>query len=697
MKRQTSFLFAMLLLITSACSQEEALVSIEEPGKEVMAHFTLDVAPMIPKTPMNGVSTRSFTQAEVNESGIVDMWVVQFDKNGNFIKKVYNSNIKATAFDAPLVATPSSETSTLYFLANIGSKLDSPENEAAFKTQVKKISKESDLLINVSGTKYIPMYSKQTVTIPSTGFIDKLDVTLTRLLAKVKLTFKLDPAVTNFDVNRVKLCNVPTGITLCTVEAATTTPTSTTTVGNYMAQGISLSSGTYTGYFYLPENQQGKGTNSGTSELQKSGLPNATYIEVLGFTTGATGGDELGTRIYIGSDNYNDYNVVANGMYDITVTLKGLSPADQRVKQHERANCYLLNGDYDRAYISLKKANDSPELGIQIPDLTSSALSLQVYWNTTPGFVNISRPTGAPYFIVSSWGGPEGNGLVILKNADGKVVWSWHIWGTADNLNSADHQFNLNGLTFMDRNIGAEYPGIYGIDGCAPFDQSSGMLYQWGRKDPFLNDSGTSGSSGMLFNSNLSAIYAAANIGATPINSGGASDYYYVDAATIGYNNALKYSVNYPSLFIKNWLGSVATTSTGMDGSEAWGGEFGQPKSVYDPCPEGWRVPSYKRTSGTLSNFFPAALSTNMSTTSSDKNSASFASGIYNMMLPAGGWRNTGGKLEYSGTRAAFWGATMVSNSVNALSVNITNAPVYSAQSTASRSYAYSVRCAKIW
>ena len=32
-------------------------------------------------------------------------------------------------------------------------------------------------------------------------------------------------------------------------------------------------------------------------------------------------------------------------------------------------------------------------------------------------------------------------------------------------------------------------------------------------------------------------------------------------------------------------------------GTDSWGGNYGQPKNTaYDPCPEGYRVPSYNKT-----------------------------------------------------------------------------------------------------
>lgn len=62
--------------------------------------------------------------------------------------------------------------------------------------------------------------------------------------------------------------------------------------------------------------------------------------------------------------------------------------------------------------------------------------------------------------------------LVALMNGD-KVAWSWHIWIT----DAVDQ--TLGGVTFMDRNLGA-----LAVSANSP--ESIGLMYQFGRKDPFI-------------------------------------------------------------------------------------------------------------------------------------------------------------------------------------------------------------------
>lgn len=88
---------------------------------------------------------------------------------------------------------------------------------------------------------------------------------------------------------------------------------------------------------------------------------------------------------------------------------------------------------------------------------------------------------GAPIYdaeqkrIYLSTGAVEGNALVSLHGADGTILWSWHIWVLEEEITTSEG----NGLQWMDRNLGALTNTIGDI-------ANRGMLYQWGRKEPFL-------------------------------------------------------------------------------------------------------------------------------------------------------------------------------------------------------------------
>lgn len=87
---------------------------------------------------------------------------------------------------------------------------------------------------------------------------------------------------------------------------------------------------------------------------------------------------------------------------------------------------------------------------------------------------------GAPLYAENGYiylttGAVEGNALVALCSGEGEILWSWHIWVTDAVIGSSE----ANGLEWMDRNIGALTTEMNDIS-------NRGMLYQWGRKEPFL-------------------------------------------------------------------------------------------------------------------------------------------------------------------------------------------------------------------
>ena len=78
--------------------------------------------------------------------------------------------------------------------------------------------------------------------------------------------------------------------------------------------------------------------------------------------------------------------------------------------------------------------------------------------------------------------GPNGD-------ASDPIYWTWHVWVTDDPTNGIEYskgfETDLDEIRFdplhMDRNLGAVSAEFLGND----WNKSSGLFYQWGRKDPF--------------------------------------------------------------------------------------------------------------------------------------------------------------------------------------------------------------------
>lgn len=199
---------------------------------------------------------------------------------------------------------------------------------------------------------------------------------------------------------------------------------------------------------------------------------------------------------------------------------------------------------------------------------TLSGTTARVLWEsggTRGGVVAEVEHTGST--ICFRTGPNYGNALIGLFDAAGRCIWSWHIWATNGALTT--HVYP-SGYVFMDRNLGAE-----NLD---PGDPASrGLYYQWGRKDPFPYD-----------------------LAAFDYGEGFAfGTYYGEDSSTATVTWAAAHPATLlgraadpsdPAQRLSSWLGQP---SPNLWGNASTGGRptTAGAKSIYDPCPPGWRVP----------------------------------------------------------------------------------------------------------
>lgn len=234
--------------------------------------------------------------------------------------------------------------------------------------------------------------------------------------------------------------------------------------------------------------------------------------------------------------------------------------------------------------------------------------------------------------------GKKGNAVVVFR-VNGEIYWSWHIWVTDDPSNGSKYKSypdvkreRADGAIetipdaewgWMDRNLGA----VSGSLTADEWNRNGGLLYQWGRKDPIPplvyrgNDFyEVSGSIGRVRHRGAKNFTGAANFdnlrrfiklsNATITNNIRLSvknplSLIYVNKDD---NSGIAYYNNNTNLMV-NWFGKM----TGLNDSQLpelnlWSDnsrgridnnyntdDAAQPyrnKSAYDPCPNGWRMPS---------------------------------------------------------------------------------------------------------
>ena len=152
----------------------------------------------------------------------------------------------------------------------------------------------------------------------------------------------------------------------------------------------------------------------------------------------------------------------------------------------------------------------------------------------------------------------EGNALIVAKDNAGDILWSWHIWLLSEL--PGEHVYANGAGVMMDRNLGA----LSMEKGDA---KGFGLLYQWGRKDPFPGSAVING-----------AMMAAAT----------AKMYITISTAKEG---TIEFATRNPSTMIlaggagsSDWL---YYAEKGKYDNTRWQSD----KTIYDPCPSGWRVP----------------------------------------------------------------------------------------------------------
>ena len=247
-------------------------------------------------------------------------------------------------------------------------------------------------------------------------------------------------------------------------------------------------------------------------------------------------------------------------MPEISYKANGIAPITdaENIAIGETANSYIVGkgGSYS---IPAVKGNSSESIG--------EAVSAEVLWES---FGTDTAPAKGDLLIAAEYSEgkilfrvndefKEGNAVIAAKDASGTILWSWHIWLVEDEIE--EHVYANNAGTMMDRNLGA-------VSATRGDIGALGLLYQWGRKDPFLNAS------------SLAGTVSAKSTIEWPTGL-------YTSDATIG---TIEYTIQNPTVFI------------GGETSQDWYYDFddeisqtrwADEKTIYDPCPAGWQVSSF--------------------------------------------------------------------------------------------------------
>ena len=310
------------------------------------------------------------------------------------------------------------------------------------------------------------------------------------------------------------------------------------------------------------------------------------------------------------------------------------------------ANCYLVQQVGDYKFKAVIGNTDATVGNVKTVEVLWESFGTDEMPNVGDLIASASYKDG--YICFST---PEafrdGNAVIAAKNSKGTILWSWHIWCAEEGW--TEQVYYNDAGTMMDRNLGATSatPGDVG---------ALGLLYQWGRKDPFMGSS------------LISASTLAVSTGIWSIASANGVSVDNSDTET----NPMTF---YTYLHLPD-------------------GSWQSNKTIYDPCPVGWRVPDggengiWSKASG-LTYFSTSGLWSSVG-------GANF-SGKYGenetIWYPASGYRNDYGAISDAKYVGKLWSCSYVVDSRFAYYLSFTSSSAE--QSMVSRGLGYSVRCQK--
>jgi hypothetical protein len=329
---------------------------------------------------------------------------------------------------------------------------------------------------------------------------------------------------------------------------------------------------------------------------------------------------EVTYRVYLGENMVDNFDILANKSYTLYMTIRGYSETDAHVFQLvtdlsqnqsgvlETANSYIVrdggksykfnatimgNGKRTPAATIISPSNIIQNAPAIMPAPLSPANALVLWETGSKGSVieDGSVTLGVDGYVrfKTANNTTNGNAVIAVRDAANNILWSWHIWKVPYNPNSDYDVYNtLGGRSFkmMKYNLGAT--AISPWNAAATNAGDMGLFYQWGRKDPFA---GVSGWGSVLIPVTYANGYSRSIVSTTQAGVDGTA--------------SIAYSIKNPNHFIsynnanttRDWV-NASSFAGQMD--NLWGNpnlnlpqsnsSLGS-KSIYDPCPPGWRVP----------------------------------------------------------------------------------------------------------
>jgi hypothetical protein len=694
MKIRKLLLFLSVTFLFVSCVQDEpevvlvggaptevslllGLADVDGPDVSLSTSKALDATLKVTYSGPEKASLRAITTLN-------NVWVLQFDSTGvigtagNCVAANFLGTVTVGENLNPTLITGTNQ--VVYVLAN-GPASGSITTDTYTLSTFKDSAAFTGSITDDSAIPYLGRIAGG-ITLTGRGTIQSFTpVTLRRIAAKVSL--KLNFNVTGLTVQSVRLYNAPlnmyylygSDITSFPVTPSASTINALSVTANVIP--TTPSSGMYV--WYTGENKRGE-NSSITSALNKywantpSSSPYCSYVRITAMS------DDAQTLyyyyLYLGANGTTDFNVKRNWEYMLNASIAGTTDfqaacdaSDGRVrKKTGTANCCIVEPGTSYTLPVNIKGNGNTTLASLVGGTTSLTVSsVKVLWQTSAGLVTVTDFNSTKQMATITAGANSGNAVIAAYDADGTtILWSWHVWVTNYDpdvpLNGTTYQYTnyVTSNRFMDRNLGATSVAVADAN-------TLGLLYEWGRKDPFVGSSTYNGTTNLpVVGTAITLTSGSTSIANTILNP---TYYYYNTVIPNDWNSSPNYDL---------WGGASTSAK----------------KTIFDPCPTGWRIPSYYKS--TISSDSPwSGLSTYQASTYWSTNGYQWTTTPGIGFWPATGFRHPyTGLLSNVGSNGVYWTGSTYSYYAYVLYINSGSVSLIN---LITRGQGSSARCVQEW
>ena len=390
------------------------------------------------------------------------------------------------------------------------------------------------LTVNGETKLCIPMFGSKNISNITNG--ENIEIPVKRMFAKITVDLKLSmnlsgfqsaiQNLTNYELSYFNLHDLPNKVRLVEDKKSESpwkdgsgnpaTFQSANVDAKIYNSTSSMEQKSYTFDCYVPEfylNPKQNPTNDQRYKpLNKADGTFPIYLELVGqYNAYSITSTDINYKVYLGNDNVSDFSLARNTHYKNVLTIKGTNQnsttpdnLDHRVttstinnpvaKAGKSANCYVINATGEYNFPAYKGAYNDLSDAVLCNNQTASELVILA--NDNSSNIELTDYVYDPERNLISFNVSKvanGNIVLGLRNQDGSLEWSWHLWfnqefnaGALGQWAQINTQAMPNGTNEMiDRNLGASPSTLESLTAGAVV----GNYYKYGHRAPYFTDS----------------------------------------------------------------------------------------------------------------------------------------------------------------------------------------------------------------